>query len=78
VNFYAVVATTTPEGWMAPDIPADVSWVGQYDPAAATYLIATPADLSGVQGATAVTEADLPTVCAARGLQVADVLRWSC
>jgi hypothetical protein len=77
MTFYVVPATTDAMGTTAA-VPAGAPWVGQYDAATQTYLIATPADLSGVLGVVAVSEADLPTVCAARGLQVDDVLRWSC
>ena len=75
MTFYVVPSATDAMATTAA-VPAGVPWVGQYDPAAATYLIATPADLSGVQGVTAVS--DLAAECARRGLQVADVLRWSC
>ena len=75
MNYYTANAANGADG-IVPSVPAGVSWAGAYDPATKTYLIATPADLSGVPGVTAV--ADLAVECQKRGLAVGDVLRWSC
>lgn len=59
-----------------PDLPPGIAWVGQPGPDG-TYLITTPDAISG-PGITEVSDADLPTVCAARGLSYREVTEvWS-
>lgn len=77
MKVYTVPAATSAMGATAA-VPTGTAWVGAYDAESASYLVATSADLSSVQGASEVSEADLPTVCAQRRLQVSDVQQWRC
>lgn len=70
--------TGTASDPIQPKVPADVSWVGAYNAASGTYLIASPTPPTPAN-LTHVPDSDLPAVCAKRGLNVNDVReRWRC
>lgn len=73
MNYYVAPAVNDAHFGTRPNV--SIPWVGAYDAATNTFLIATSASAPPT-GSTAVT--DLAAECTKRGLQVSDVLRWRC
>ena len=71
MKHYVVAKKTDAEGCLTASVPDGISWAGQFN--GTDYLIATS---QSIPCNTPLTEEQLATECAARGLNLEDVHSW--